>query len=178
MTKYVTEVLKEINDDPSLLHTTYKKHGDGGPLGLIFKHAFTAEGKFILPNDEPPFRKATEPMGVTPAQFIGETRKFYIFCRADLKSIKREQLFIQMLESIHPDEAKILLAIKDQKLTKLYPNITKKVVAEAGYIPQLTAEELAKEKETVKKSARPRGGSRKSASPQPVQSESTNEQIG
>lgn len=173
MAKYVTEVLKEINSDPSLLMTTYKMHGDGGPLGLIFRHAFTAEGKFILPSDEPPFKKAAEPMGMTPAQFIYETKKFYIFCRKDLRSIKREQLFIQMLESIHPDEAKVLLAIKDQTLTKLYPNITRQVLADAGYIPALSKEEIQEESAEVKKSARPRGRPRKLASPQPAQSVST-----
>jgi hypothetical protein len=143
MAKYVTEVLKDINADPSLLHTTYKVHGDGGPLGLIFRHAFMAEGKFILPSDEPPYKKASEPLGMTPSQFITETRKFYLFCRADLKSIKREQLFIQMLESVHPDEAKILMAIKDQNLTKLYPNITRQVLVDAGYIPALTKQQLS-----------------------------------
>jgi hypothetical protein len=171
MAKYITEVLKDINNDPSLLQSTYKMYGDGGPLGIIFRHAFTAEGKFALPSDEPPYKKAAEPLGMSPAQFITETRKFYLFCRTDLKQIKRESLFIQMLESVHPDEAKILMAIKDQNLPKLYPNITRKAVAAAGYIPPLTKEQEAEEKATVKKSARPRGGSRKSASPQPVQSE-------
>lgn len=170
MAKYITEVLKDINDDPSLLQSTYKMHGDGGPLGLIFRHAFMAEGKFILPSDKPPFKPAAEPIGMTPARFITETRKFYLFCRQDLKSIKRETMFIQLLEGIHPEEAKILMAIKDQNLTSLYPNITRKAVADAGYIPALTPDQLAAEKQEVKKSARPRGGSRKSASPQPVQS--------
>lgn len=171
MAKYITEVLKEINDDPSLLNSTYKMHGDGGPLGIIFRHAFTSQGKFILPDDKPPFKPAAEPMGMTPARFITETRKFYLFCRQDLKSIKREQLFIQLLEGIHPEEANILLAVKDQNLTKLYPNITYSALADAGYLPPLTKDQLAAEKQAVKKSARPRGGSRKSASPQPAQSE-------
>lgn len=175
MAKYITEVLKEINDDPSLLKSTYKMNGDGGPLGAIFRHSFTADGKFFLPSDEPPYKKSPEPMGMTPAQFITETRKFYLFCRRDLKQIKREQLFIQMLESIHPDEAKILMAIKDQTLPKLYPNITRSVVADAGFIPPLTTEELAEEKKQVKKSARPRGAPRKSASPQPAPSENPSE---
>jgi len=168
MAKYITEVLKDINDDISLLQTTYKKQGDGGPLGIIFKHAFTAEGKFILPAEEPPFKKSPEPLGMTPARFIGEVKKFYIFCRRDLSSIKREQLFIQVLESIHPDEAKVLLAIKDQTLTKLYPKITRAAVANAGYVPHLSEAETKEEAVEVKKSPRPRGRPRKSSSPQPV----------
>jgi hypothetical protein len=169
--KFITEVLKEINDDPSLLHTTYKKVGNGGPLATMFKHAFTAQGKFILPDDEPPYRPNPNPLGMTQAIFQQEIQKWYVFCRADLKAAKREIMFVQLLESMHPSEAKILLAIKDQKLSKLYPNITRKVVADAGFIPPLTAEELKQEETSVKKSAGPRGRPRKSTSPQPAQSD-------
>jgi hypothetical protein len=39
------------------------------------------------------------------------------------------------LENVHPSEADVILAVKNQKLTKLYPKITAKVVADAGFIP-------------------------------------------
>lgn len=166
--KYITEVLKEINDDPSLLQTTYRKVGNGGPLATFFKHAFTAQGKFLLPEGEPPFRPNPNPIGMTPAIFQQEINKFYVFCRADLTAAKRETIFVQLLEAIHPSEAKVLLAIKDQTLTKLYPNITRKLVAEAGFIPPLTEEELKAEAAAVKKSAGRQVKSRKSETPQPA----------
>jgi hypothetical protein len=50
-----------------------------------------------------------------------------------------------LLEGVHPEEAKVLIAIKDQKLTKLYPKITHKLVSDAGIIPA----PVAKEKKTV-----------------------------
>lgn len=168
MAKYITEVLKEINEDPGLLKTEYQWIGDGGPLGVIFKHAFTAEGKFLLPDGEAPFKPAPEPMGMTPAKFIQEIRKFYLFTRKDLSGTKREILYIQVLEGVHPDEAKIINAIKDQTLTELYPNITRKVVAEAGYIPPLTPEQLKEEEVVVKKSVGRRGRPPKSAVLQPA----------
>lgn len=173
MAKYITEVLKEINDDPTLLMTTYKMHGDGGPLGMIFRHAFMAQHKFLLPVGEPPYKKAAEPIGMTPARFITETRKFYIFCRKDLSQIKRESMYVQLLEGVHPDEAKIIIAIKDQTLTKLYPKITRSAVANAKYIPPVTEEQLKEEAVEVKKSEGSRGGPRKSKSPQPAQSDPT-----
>lgn len=136
MAQYITEVLRDINSNPSLLNSTYKKQGDGGPLGILFRHAFIPEGKFLLPEGLPPFKPDAAPMGMSPARFITETRKFYLFCRADLTPIKRETMFVQLCEAVHPDEAKILIAIKDQNLTSLYPNITHKVVADAGFVPQ------------------------------------------
>jgi hypothetical protein len=42
-----------------------------------------------------------------------------------------------LLESIHPDEAKVMIAVKDQKLDKLYKKITRKVVEQAGIVPPL-----------------------------------------
>jgi hypothetical protein len=181
--KYITEVLKEINDDPSLFQSTYKKVGNGGPLAVLFKHAFTREGKFLLPEGEPPFKKDSAPLGMSPSRFIQEIRKFYLFCRRDLTAAKREMLFIQMCESIHPDEAKILIAVKDQTLTKLYPNITRKVVADAGFIDPQPDDNVVSapsnvEVPEVKKPARPRGRPRKTPSPQLTQQMIDNTSFG
>ena len=74
---------------------------------------------------------------MSPANLRMEMKKLYVFKRQDLKPIKREQLFIDLLENVHPEEAKLLLAVKDQKLSKLYKKITRKVVENAGFIPVL-----------------------------------------
>jgi hypothetical protein len=130
MARFITEMLKEINDDPK----TLEKWKDNAALKILFMHAFQKEHKFVLPEGDPPYTEAAEPMGMTPTNFTQEMRRMYVFCRDDLKPIKREALFISLLEGIHPTEAKILLAVKDQKLNKMYPKITAKLVAEAGMI--------------------------------------------
>lgn len=132
--QYITEVLDSINKDISLLQTTFKKVGNGGPLGVIFFHNFEENGKFLLPEGPPPFNPATEPLGMTNARFILEVRKFNLFTRKELTPKRRELIFVQMCESLHPSETAILLAIKDQTLTELYPNITREAVAAAGFI--------------------------------------------
>ena len=71
---------------------------------------------------------------MSPAILTQELRRFYVFLRKDLKPIKREALFISLLESVHPSEAKLILAVKDQKLHKLYKKVTRKAVEEAGFI--------------------------------------------
>jgi len=40
------------------------------------------------------------------------------------------------MEGIHEDEARMLIAIKDQKLNKLYPKLTKKWAEDNGFIPK------------------------------------------
>lgn len=131
MTKYITEILDEINADPKKIEQ-YKANG---ALRLIFEHAFLPEKKFKLPDGDPPFKPDAAPLGMSPANLYMETKRLYVFCREDLKPIRKETLFVQLLENVHPTEANLILAIKDQKLPKLYPKITWKLVSDAGIIP-------------------------------------------
>jgi hypothetical protein len=137
MAKYITHILDEINADPKKIEQ-YKANA---ALRLIFEHAFLPEKKFELPEGDPPYKQDSGPLGMTPANLYQEVRKLYVFCRKDLPTIRRETLFVQLLENLHPSEAELVLAIKDQKLTKKYPKITHKLVADAGFIPAPPAKE-------------------------------------
>jgi len=62
-----------------------------------------------------------------------EARNFYRFVRGgqdSLSSLRRETMFINVLEGLHPLEAEILVLVKDGKLEEVY-NISKDVVSEA-----------------------------------------------
>ena len=130
MRKYVTQMLDDINADPSNI----SKYKDDGALRVILEYAFDPEKKMILPEGEPPFKPAAEPLGMTPTNLFSELRRLYIFCRADLTPLKRESLFVSLLEGVHPVEAKMLIAVKDQTLHKLYPKVTHKLAYEAGFL--------------------------------------------
>jgi hypothetical protein len=133
--RFLPEMLDEIDKDPKLLTTKYRGNS---ALKIVFEHAFLPEKKFLLPEDEPPYRPDAAPIGMNPAILTQELRRFYVFLRKDLKPIKREALFISLLESVHPSEAKLVIAIKDQKLHKLYKKITQKVLIESGFLPPET----------------------------------------
>lgn len=137
MAKYITEILDEINSDPKKI----EQYKGNAALRLIFEHGFIPEKKFVLPEGDPPYKKDAAPIGMSPANLYQEVRKLYVFCRADLNAIRRETLFIQLLENLHPSEAELILAIKDQRLTKKYPKITHKLVADAGFVPPPPAKE-------------------------------------
>ena len=67
-----------------------------------------------------------------------EYTKFYNFLKGGnngLSSLRRETMFINILEGLHPLEAEILILTKDKRLTDKY-KITKDVVS-AAY-PQIT----------------------------------------
>ena len=131
MKKYLTEMLKEINDDPKKIEL-YKGEF---LLKVIFAHNFLPTHKMLLPEGEPPFKPADQPLGMCDTNLFVEAKRFYVFMRQDVTPVKREALFIGLLEGIHPTEAAVVIAIKDQKLQKLYPKITWKLVSDAGIIP-------------------------------------------
>jgi hypothetical protein len=62
-----------------------------------------------------------------------EFKRFYHFVKGgnpSLKSLRRESMFINLLEGLHPLEAEILCLVKDKRLSEKY-NITQEIVAEA-----------------------------------------------
>ena len=72
------------------------------------------------------------------ASIRAEYTKFYNFLKGGnngLNSLRRETMFINILEGLHPLEAEILILVKDKKLTDKY-KITKEVVSSA--YPQIT----------------------------------------
>ena len=67
-----------------------------------------------------------------------EYSKFYNFCKGgnpSLSSLRRETMFINILEGLHPLEAEILILVKDKKLETKY-KISKDIVSTA--YPEIT----------------------------------------
>jgi hypothetical protein len=133
MSKPVTEILADINADYKNAEKYIKQKA---ALSIIFMHAYMPEKKFLLPEGEPPYKPAAEPLGMTPVNLLTELRRFYVFCRADLKQLQRETMFVGLLEGLHADEVKLMMAVKDQKLHKLYPKLTKKWAESVNLIPK------------------------------------------
>jgi len=76
-------------------------------------------------------------LGVTDQQghttIRREYKNFYHFIKGgndSLNNIRRETMFINILEGIHPLEAEIICLVKDKRLSEKY-KITKDVVSEA-----------------------------------------------
>ena len=140
--EYVTIMLDKINKDPAII----SEYAGDAVLKGIFENAFDTELKWQLPEGEPPFKPAAEPIGMTPTNLFQEIRRFYIFRRDDLNNLRRDSLFIELIEGVHPEEAKVLVAIKDQTLTGLYPNITADLVAKGGFISEQVASRFQPQK--------------------------------
>ena len=67
------------------------------------------------------------------ASIRAEYKKFYNFCKGgnpSLSNLRRETMFINILQGLHPREAQILILVKDKNLESQY-KISKEVVSMA-----------------------------------------------
>jgi len=86
---------------------------------------------WLLPDTPPPYTPAPEKS--YPTSLLRENKKFKFFIKNlgynDLSQMKRERIFISILEGIHPEDAKIL--IKVLKKEQIGKGFTKTVIAKA-----------------------------------------------
>ena len=88
----------------------------------------------VVPDGDVPYEKNDVPIGTDHTTLRREWKNLYNFVKGGndtLSSIRRETMFIQMLEGLHPDEAEILCLVKDKMLARKYPKLNQEIVAQA-----------------------------------------------
>jgi hypothetical protein len=106
----------------------------GAPLKQVLGATFDPNVKWLLPEGTPPYKPLSDNADMESG-LMQELRRLYLFVdgpsdtQKNLKQVRREQIFIDMLESIDPNDAKVLIGMKDGKLP--YKGLTRKLVAEA-----------------------------------------------
>ena len=113
---------------------SYLRANNSQPLRNILKGSFDKSVEFNLPKGEPPYRKDDAPKGYEPSNLHKISRRFKYFDKGGIgdgmSSSRREKMFIDCLESLHPDEAQLLIDMKDKKLGGKYNGITPKLISE------------------------------------------------
>ena len=101
-------------------------------LRMIFIINYDESIVSLMPEGSPPFNKNEAPAGTEHTHLEHEARLLHHFFKggSNLKPMKREQMFIQLLEGLHPDEADVIIKAKDKELGKSY-KVTKATVSEA-----------------------------------------------
>ena len=87
----------------------------------------------VLPVGDVPYNKNEVPVGTDHTSLRREYKHLYNFVKGGndgLSGLRRETMFIQMLEGLHPEEAEILCLCKDKKLADKY-KITYDIVKQA-----------------------------------------------
>ena len=85
-----------------------------------------------LPEGEVPYTPNDAPIGTEHTQLLQEWRKINHFVRGvtNTTKIRKELMFIQLLEALHSSEAELICLMKDKQIQKRY-KITKVVVQDA-----------------------------------------------
>jgi hypothetical protein len=120
MRLFVSEIFKKISEtsDDSVKEKILREN-DTLALRHILQAQYCEHIKFLLPDGPTPYKKKEVPIGIAETNLFRETRKLYLFVEGGaptLKQVKREQLWIQMLEALQKDEAELLETVRTKQL--------------------------------------------------------------
>lgn len=136
MRKSVAEILEESTKITNKEERIQFLRNNANPTMLkVIQWAYDPRIKWMLPEGKVPYNptKYLDQEG----NLYNEARRLYLFVEGgnpNLKPVRREFLFIQLLESLAPGEASLLEAVKDKKIP--YKGFTQKFVEEV--FPGLT----------------------------------------
>ncbi len=131
----ISEIFTKINnakDKPKKVEVLRQYDSPG--MRMILKGAFDPKIEWELPPGTPPYIANEAPAGTEHTFLEVEAKRLYNFAKGgndQLNKIRKETLFIQMLEGLHADEAKVLIDIKNKSLNKTYKGLTSEMVKEA-----------------------------------------------
>ena len=154
----IPEVLESLENKSSEEKVKILKENDSKALRDILALNFRDDVIFNLPKERPSELKLEEtPIGLSTNTLYQQSRKLKIFIKGSgydhLPQLKRENLFLQILESIHSSEAELLLQLCVDR--KLKTSLTLEEVNKAfpGLVPVKEVEkvETPPEENTPKK---------------------------
>lgn len=130
-------LISEIFEEASKLSTKkakieYLRKHSCAPLTDIIRINFDDTIVSLLPKGAPPYKKDDMPDGYNYSSLYKKYKKFKYFFKGKYSSMnqaKRESLFIEVLETINPADAELLISAKDKNLK--YKGITKALCKDA-----------------------------------------------
>lgn len=129
----ISEVIKKASNAKTKAEKIkILKENNSQALRSVLKWNFDSNILSDLPDGEVPYNKNDAPIGTEHTVLEREARGLWRFIKGanTLTRMKREQLFIQLLEGLHESEAEIICLVKDKELQSKF-RITHAVVKEA-----------------------------------------------
>lgn len=130
----VHEIFTQINnakDKPKKIEVL-KKY-DNPAIRQLLKAAFDPKIEWDLPEGNPPYIANEAPAGTEHTNLLSEARKLYHFIKGGnntINRLKKETMFVQMLEGLQQKDAEVLIAIKNKNLNNVYKGLTASMVKE------------------------------------------------
>ena len=101
---------------------------------MFLKGAFDPKLEWLMPEGAPPYKENGAPVGTEHTWLKQEVKRMFHFLKGgnpQLSQMKRDNMFIQMLEGLSAEEAKLLIQAKDKELNKHYKGLTANLIKEA-----------------------------------------------
>lgn len=132
MAQLISEILQEVEAVKSKeeKQNVLRQH-DTPLLRTIMRLNFDPMLVMDLPEGEPPYNKDKDkPMGYQETNLQVEFKRFYIWLtpQPNLPRMKKEALFIGLLESLHWTEAEVMVLAKDRQLQTKYKSLTEDLI--------------------------------------------------
>ena len=130
----VSEILEAVTKQRSKAKKVeILKEFDSPALRAVLIWNFDPSARSMLPEGAVPYNPNEAPKGTDHNRLTSEYKNLYHFVKGGndtLAPLRRESMFIQLLERLHAEEAEVICLVKDKNLTDKY-KLTKEVVAEA-----------------------------------------------
>ena len=131
---FVSEILDLVSKQRGVAkQVSVLKQYENDALKAILIWNFDETAVSAIPEGEVPYEKNDVPAGTDHTSLRKEWKNLYHFLKGGndtLSTMRRETMFIQMLEGLHPEEAKIICLVKDKDLESRY-KITYDMVQQA-----------------------------------------------
>ena len=130
----VHEIFTQINnakDKPKKIEIL--KNNDTPQMRQLLKAAFDPKIKWDLPEGVPPYIKNEAPAGTEHTSLLANSKKLYHFIvggNNTITKIKKETMFVQLLEGLQEKDAEVLVAVKEKNLNLVYKGLTASMVKE------------------------------------------------
>ena len=134
-TPSIAEVLTKVNNAKTKdKKIAILKENDSEALRAIIKSSFDPNIQWVMPEGDVPYKPNEVPEGTEHTRLNQEYRQLWHYIKgADAKTpqFRKEQMFVQLLEGLHEDEAKVICYAKDKVLHQKYKGLSDNVVKEA-----------------------------------------------
>ena len=110
------DILREYRDDS---------------LTAVLIWNFDERVQSAVPGGQVPYEPNDVPVGTDHTSLRREWKTLYHFIKGGnptLSNLRRETMFVQLLEGLHPKEAEIICLVKDKELESEYPKVTLDIV--------------------------------------------------
>ena len=121
---YVHEILEYVGKQQSKMEQdeALKEYRNDALISILIWN-FDETVVSMIPEGDVPFTPNDSPQGTDHTSLRREQRNLYHFVKGgndSLNNLRRESMFIQMLEGLHPSEAKIVVLAKYGRLKEVY----------------------------------------------------------